>query len=61
MTKFPGGRQMRYAIRHLVEAELERPVMSGDLRKRLHDIFDPDIERLSALTGKSFPEWLPGS
>jgi hypothetical protein len=34
-----------------------RPVLSSDLRRQLADCLRPDVQRLRALTGQSFPDW----
>lgn len=38
----------------------EAPRLSADIRDRLADYLGEDVERLSALLGRSFPEWSPG-
>jgi hypothetical protein len=58
------GRQ-RYLFRRLVytpfSSPVPRPVLDRDLSERLHDIFRPDLERLTRITGQPFENLLGGS
>lgn len=52
-------------VRHLVRDALERllfpslkaPALGDELRARLEELYAGDVERLRALTGKTFPTW----
>ena len=53
-------RGLRRSVRRSVERVLWRPVdtsLDNELRKRLADLYAPDVARLRSLTGKEFPSW----
>lgn len=57
--RLPAG--LRGSLRSSVERALlptvPRPTLGAAERARLEDIFGPEVTRLRALTGKSFPSW----
>jgi hypothetical protein len=55
-----GGRwaQLRpYVRRALSEQVAERPAVAGELRERLIDLLQPEVDRLRELTGERFASW----
>lgn len=54
-------RGLRRSLRHSLERVAWSPApptkLDDELRQRLEALFDPEVERLRALTGKSFPTW----
>lgn len=57
LMRLPGGRYVRYGLRFLLDAELERPELSDTARDRLANVLHEDVERLRRFTGQKFPEW----
>jgi hypothetical protein len=57
--RLPAG--LRTSLRRPIERALlptvPPPTLSGPDRARLEEIYGDDVERLRALTGKSFPSW----
>jgi len=57
--RLPAG--FRDSVRGSVErallATVPRPALTGPERARLERVYGSDVERLRALTGKSFPSW----
>jgi hypothetical protein len=59
LQKLPRGvrRLLRRSAQAIVSQPLERPALDEDIRARLRDLYRDDVERLRALTGKTFPTW----
>ena len=49
--------QLRRIILPALSRSIQPPILSIDLRRRLADLFRPDLERLHSLTGLSFDNW----
>jgi hypothetical protein len=50
-------RPLRRSVDRLLWPRVETPVLGGELRAQLHELYAGEVERLRALTGKSFPTW----
>jgi hypothetical protein len=50
-------RPLRRSVDRMLWPTVEPPVLGDELRARLHELYAGEVERLRALTGKSFPTW----
>jgi len=50
-------RSLRRSVERLLWPPLETPKLDDDLRGRLEGLYTDEVERLRALTGKTFPTW----
>jgi hypothetical protein len=59
LLRLPRGLRvsMRRAVERVVSRPLEPPVLSEDLRARLHELYAEDVALLRRMTGKKFPTW----
>lgn len=50
-------RPLRLAMERVLWPPLEKSTLDDELRERLRERYAPEVERLRALTGKTFPTW----
>jgi hypothetical protein len=50
-------RYLRATVERVLWPPLEKPSLDDDLRTRLEALYSPEVSRLRALTGKTFPSW----
>lgn len=50
-------RALRRRAEHALYPPLEKPVVDGELRARLEDLYAGEVADLRALTGQAFPSW----
>lgn len=50
-------RRLRGSLERTAWSEVPPAELDDDLRNRLGELFEPQVTRLRALTGKSFPSW----
>ncbi len=50
-------RPLRRSVDRILWPPVEAPVLGGELRAQLHELYAGEVERLRALTGKSFSTW----
>jgi hypothetical protein len=50
-------RPLRRSMERLLLSPLETPTLDDELRARLEEFYAVEVERLRALTGKTFPTW----
>jgi hypothetical protein len=50
-------RSLRSSVERILLPTVEKPTLDDALRTRLEDLYAGDVERLRALTGKTFPTW----
>lgn len=57
MRRWPGGKALRSVVGPFFERPIERPRLSDELRRRLEDVFRPDVERLRRWSGQPLSTW----
>lgn len=50
-------RPLRRSVERFLLSPLETPTLDAELRARLEELYVVEVERLRALTGKTFPTW----
>jgi len=50
-------RALRRTVERIVWPPVEMPTLGDELRSRLMQLYTGEVERLRAMTGKSFPTW----
>jgi hypothetical protein len=50
-------RPLRRSVERILLSPVETPTLDDDLRTRLAELYAGEVERLRALTGKTFPTW----
>jgi hypothetical protein len=50
-------RSLRRSAERMFLSPLEEPTLDDALRAQLEELFEPDVQRLRALTGKTFSTW----
>jgi hypothetical protein len=50
-------RSLRRSVERVLWRPVPRPALPDELRARLEELFADEVERLRALTGKTFPGW----
>lgn len=57
LYELPGGRYLRYALRNVLDTEIEKPVLEGDLADRVREVLAKDADKLRAYSGQAFSGW----
>lgn len=57
VQRLPGGRLLRHGLPQVFEKALPKPKVDDETRGRLRAYFEPDLQRLSALTGVDVSPW----